>query len=900
VAIKGYGERAQTRTEHLGTIYAHLGFRRATDRDLRELARWLVRRALEHDDPVLLLRTAAERLHEQMVVRPGVTVLERLVAATRERAGEQTFQALSPLLTEERKAQLDGLLIPDAPGGPTPLSWLRRGATANSPKAILEQLKKLRHLWEMGADRWDLSAVNPNRLKHLAGIGHRYTAQPLLRQVPKRRYPVLLAFLHDSCAEITDEVVDVFDRCLSQADARARRRLEEFRKGAAKATNEKVRLFGELGSILLDPSISDGEVRKAVFERVGSPEGLRSAVEESERLVRPADDNYFDFLGERYSYIRQFAPAFLEAFRFRSNQREDSLLDAVCLLRALNASGKRSVPEGASLAFVPARWGPYVIGEDGRIDRRYWELCLLAVLREALRSGDVWIEGSRRYADPQSYLIPKDRWSSLRPEFCQLSGTGPDGAEHLDGCRTKLQEELSRMWAGASRRERIFWQADALVFPRDHSEDLPESAVALREEVGKRLAPVELTDLLMEVDRWTNFTGRLTHAAGREPRTPNLKVHLYASILAQATNLGPVRMAELSDLSYRKLAWATNWYLREESLKAAVAAIVDFHHGLPLSKRWGGGTLSSSDGQRFPVDVKARNAAALPRYFGYGKGVTFYSWTSDQFSQYGTKVIPSTVRDATYVLDEILGNETELPVAEHTVDTHGFTEVVFALFSALGLTFSPRIRDVADQRLYRMEGLGLSKADRSLFKGKINEKLILGHWDDILRVTGSLKFGWVTASLLVSRLQAKPRKNVLTRALQEYGRLQKTIFLLRYAQDADLRKRINRQLNKGEELHALRRFVFFASEGHIRKRQIEEQTDQALCLNLVANAVMAWNTLRYQEILKQLKKEGYPLRAGDLSHLSPARHGHINPYGRYRFNPDPTPGPPEGSPVPAV
>jgi TnpA family transposase len=280
--------------------------------------------------------------------------------------------------------------------------------------------------------------------------------------------------------------------------------------------------------------------------------------------------------------------------------------------------------------------------------------------------------------------------------------------------------------------------------------------------------------------------------------------------------------------------------------------------------------------------------------------VTFYSWTSDQFSQYGTKVIPSTVRDATYVLDEILGNETELPVAEHTVDTHGFTEVVFALFSALGLTFSPRIRDVADQRLYRMEGLDLSKVDRSLFKGKINEKSILGHWDDILRVAGSLKLGWVTASLLVSRLQTRPRKNALTRALQEYGRLQKTIFLLRYARDVDLRKRINRQLNKGEELHALRRFLFFANEGHIRKPQIEEQTDQALCLNLVANAIMAWNTLRYQEILKQLKNEGYPLRAGDLAHLSPARHAHINPYGRYRFNPDPAPGPLEASFAPGM
>ena len=83
--------------------------------------------------------------------------------------------------------------------------------------------------------------------------------------------------------------------------------------------------------------------------------------------------------------------------------------------------------------------------------------------------------------------------------------------------------------------------------------------------------------------------------------------------------------------------------------------------------------------------------------------MTFYTWTSDQFSQYGTKVIPATVRDATYVLDEILDNETELPILEHTTDTAGYTEIVFALFDLLGLQFSPRIRDLGDQRLYRLD-----------------------------------------------------------------------------------------------------------------------------------------------------------------------------------------------------
>lgn len=894
--LDSYPEREQTRTDHLRRIYEYLGFSRATEGDLEELSRWLTERALEHDQPTLLLRLAADRLRAEKIVRPGLSRLERMVAEARERAGDETYRAVSSLLGDYLVERLDGLLVPESSRTLTDLSWLKQGATSNSPPAIAAQLKKLRYLRRMGADEWDLSAVNPNRLKALAGVGRRYTAQPLQRQDGQRRYPILLSFLREAHTETTDEIVDLFDRCLMQADARARRELEEFRKSAARSTNEAVVLLGRLIDVIGDASVADSEVREAIFERVASRRELLAAGERSSKLARPPDDNYFDFLSDRYSYIRQFAPAFIEALEFRSNHTGDPLLEGIRFLEELNGSGKRRVLEAAPLEFVPAKWEPYVVREGGRVEKRYWEMCLLVVLREALRSGDIWVEGSRRYADPQSFLIPKDRWPPLRSEFATLSGTPSDGAAHLEECRGEFRAGVEQVELGALRGQQVMWQADELIFKRDPSEGIPESAAALGTEIDRRLSRVELTHLLMEMDDHTNFTGRLTHAAGSQARSPELKIHLYASILAQATNLGPVKMAELSDLSYRRLAWATNWYLREETLKSANAAIVDFHHGLPLSRRWGGGTLSSSDGQRFPVDVKAKNAVANPRYFGPGKGATFYSWTSDQFSQYGTKAIPTTVRDATYVLDEILGNETELPIAEHAVDTHGFTEVVFSLFSLLGLRFSPRIRDVGDQRLYGMEGVAPPKGNPSIFKAKINEKLILGHWDDILRVAASLKMGWVTASLLVSRLQAKPRKNSLTRALQEYGRLQKTLFLLRYTQDTDLRKRINRQLNRGEELHALRRAIFFANEGHIRKRHPEEQTEQALCLNLVTNAVIAYNTLRYQEIFSELKEEGQGLRGRDLIHLSPARHGHINQYGRYHFDSEITQGGEEPTP----
>jgi len=246
-------------------------------------------------------------------------------------------------------------------------------------------------------------------------------------------------------------------------------------------------------------------------------------------------------------------------------------------------------------------------------------------------------------------------------------------------------------------------------------------------------------------------------------------------------------------------------------------------------------------------------------------------------------VAPSTSRDATYVLDEILDNETELPIAEHATDTAGYTEMLFALFDLLGLQFAPRIRDLGEQHLYRMDRTKTYRHIEPLLKGTINQELILSAWDDLIRVAGSLKRGWVTSSLFISRLQARPRQNALARALQEYGRLVKTNFILRYLLSEDYRRRINTQLNKGEALHALRLFLFFANQGLLRQHQPEDQANQASCLTLVTNAVMAWNMVYMTDAIANLRAKGYAVTDSDLVHLSPALYAHINRYGKYHF-----------------
>jgi hypothetical protein len=155
--------------------------------------------------------------------------------------------------------------------------------------------------------------------------------------------------------------------------------------------------------------------------------------------------------------------------------------------------------------------------------------------------------------------------------------------------------------------------------------------------------------------------------------------------------------------------------------------------------------------------------------------------------------------------------------------------------------------------------------------------------DDLLRVAGSLERGWVTASLLIGKLQPYPRTNRLTQALQGYGRLVKTVFISRYLEIEQLRLRINTQLNKGEAVHGLRAFLLFAKKGVLRTNREEELRNQASCLSLVTNAVVTWNTVYMAAVIDQLRAKGRMVKEEEIARLSPARYEHTNPYGKYRF-----------------
>ncbi|MDE1675424.1 Tn3 family transposase [Nocardia gipuzkoensis] len=188
--------------------------------------------------------------------------------------------------------------------------------------------------------------------------------------------------------------------------------------------------------------------------------------------------------------------------------------------------------------------------------------------------------------------------------------------------------------------------------------------------------------------------------------------------------------------------------------------------------------------------------------------------------------------------------------------------------------------------MVRCEFRQRSRTPRIDLTRKLNLDLIGEHYDDLLRLTGSLEFGHAIASLLVGKLSASSRQNSLAAALKEYGALRRTIYAVRYLSDPDYRRKIARQLNRGESVHALKRGLLYAHEGMIRSRHLEDQAEQMWCLTLATNAVIAWTTEYFGLAVEQMRRQGRRVDDEVLVHVSPAHSENINflrrDRGRYR------------------
>ncbi|HHT4010065.1 TPA: Tn3 family transposase, partial [Escherichia coli] len=813
--ISRYAQRENTRWEHHGLIRQHYSYHDFGDFPWSfRLKRLLYTRAwLSNERPGLMFDFATAWLLQNKVLLPAASTLTRVIGEIRERATRRLWRKLAALPNRWQAAQLAGLL--EIPEGQrlSVMEHLKRGPVTISGPAFTEALERYTRLRSLEFSCLNFTGLPAIQLRNLARYAGMASVKYISRMPEERRLAILTAFVKAQEISALDEAVDVLDMLILNITREAKKTGQKKRLRTLKDLDRAALLLARACALLLDEDTGDDLLRKTIFSSVPVAR-LAESVEKVNELARPQDTNFQDEMVEQYGRVRRFLPALLRDLHFRAAPDGEHTLAAIHYLAELNGSKKR-ILDDAPEHIISGPWKRLVYDAEGRIQRAGYSLCLLERLQDALRRRDIWLENSDRWGDPRQKLLQGEEWQAQRVPVCRALGHPTNGSK----ASVQLAARLDETWKTVASRFDRNTAVDicnegkhpSLTISSLDKLDEPPALIRLSSRVRQLLPPVDLTELLLEIDARTGFTREFSHVSESGARAQDLHISLCAVMLAEACNIGhePLIKHNIPALTRHRLSWVKQNYIRAETLVSANARLVDFQSSLALAGYWGGGEVASADGMRFVTPVKTVNSGPNRKYFGSGRGITWYNFVSDQYSGFHGIVIPGTLRDSIFVLEGLLEQQTGLNPVEIMTDTAGTSDIIFGLFWLLGYQFSPRLADAGEAVFWRADKAANYGALDELARGCVDLSKIESHWDEMMRVAGSLKLGTIHASELIRSLLRSTRPSGLAQAIMEVGRVNKTLYLLNYIDDEDYRRRILTQLNRGEGRHAVARAICY-------------------------------------------------------------------------------------------
>ena len=204
----------------------------------------------------------------------------------------------------------------------------------------------------------------------------------------------------------------------------------------------------------------------------------------------------------------------------------------------------------------------------------------------------------------------------------------------------------------------------------------------------------------------------------------------------------------------------------------------------------------------------------------------------------------------------------------------------------LDTTYAPRIKNIGKQCIYAFSTKKTyQKLGYKLLPSRsIQQKLIMRHWDDILRFMATIRLNKVSASQLFKRLSSYAKDNPLYKALKEFGRIIKSLFILTYYDDIKLRQRIEKQLNRIESSNKFAKAVFYANNGEFKRTEPDEQNISVACKIMIQNSIVLWNYFYLSQLLTNCS--GDQERAEMVSLIkegSILTWSHVNLHGEFDF-----------------
>jgi TnpA family transposase len=755
-------------------------------------------------DPADLINLAVEHLIQQRFELPAFSTLDRLVTHVRHGVHQDLYTRITASLGASERERLDALLhVRDGRTDFTRIKETPRQATLKYLRQWTERL-----MW--------LESIFPTQL-FLTEIAHtkmqQFAAEAAALDIgdmrdihnQSRRYSLLICLLYHAQVQTRDALVEMLLKRMRRTTTAAKKHLKELQDRHRELEEQMLAVFADV----IDETIQTPEDNAAlgqgvrdIFKDYGGAEVLR---ERYEQVSAYHNNNYRPLMWSFYSPYRAELFRLSHVLTFHSATHNQSLIAALHFIQRFQHAKRDHLPYEISLDFASVRWQALIRNwrnMEPVLNRRQLEVCVFHYLDHGLRCGDVYVEGSEAYADYRQQLLPWDECTPRLPAYCQALQFAPTASGFVAQLRERLRGVSHRVDATYPENTELTIDHEGTPhLKRLHAQPIPEDFQTIEALLKERMPERHLLDILKNVHHWVGYTRHFGPPSGADPKLSDAVLRYIFTVFGYASELGASQTARHTNgpISRQILRRINEQHITAAKLEASLRDVIEEYTRFELPFLWGSGQAAIADGTHIEL---IRNNLLGEHHVRYGSfGGIAYHHISDTYIALFSHFIACGVWEAVYILDGLLKNHLTLQLDTLYADTHGQAEPVFGLAALLGITLMPRMRTWNDVTFYRVDRSTSYKHIDALFTQVVDWDMIERHWHDMMQVVLSIQAGQVLPSMLLQRLGVYSRRSSLYKAFSELGRVERTLFLLDYMSDADMRQHIRAETTKVESYH---------------------------------------------------------------------------------------------------
>jgi TnpA family transposase len=896
--------KGRTFLRHQEIILDKMGFKKFNPEIKSKLAAEADFLTSRQQKPRLVFMSLVDFLQTNKIQVPNYNTFADIITDSLKNYENRLAQTINDQLSEEEMTLMDSLLDKDETSGIDryTLTALKTHNHSIQAGKIRENIQNFEYLEKIFVKIYPvlLNLDLPHKvIKYYAEVVFRAQVFQISRR-DKNRYLYLIAFIVNSFFELNDILVLKLNKAVQQSKNSGEReeknllfdkRLSkvEVMKNIASGLTQKKQAIESLKKIMFDGSASPEDKIQAAIKILEQDDKKEKQIdddlalmdEEISRVKNNAD--YYDTLEAKSRKLQNRVSSIIKHFRVDMKTSNLALLEAIEYFQDKNGVINNNAP----IDIFDDKELKVLFDKEKKIRVSLYKILLFIKVSHGVRSGTLNLLYSYDYQAFENYLIPIDVWKNQKREYLKRSGllNYENWTELEQGLKESVKSQYRITNTNIDNKENDYIKVNKngrLTLSRYKAQEAPDDIL----ELFPQNQFISIYEILLTIHNMTGHLDSFEFVGQKYGRDIPDHISIIAGIIGYGCNIGINRIAKLSrEINSNKLLNTIKTrFLLENVLDAnnKVLSLMGEFEISNLFKKHQNRVHTASDGQKFVSTVDSVYANKSFKYFGMNDGVVINSFIDDSFRLFYSTVISPAEREAAYTIDGLLHNEV-VQSDIHSTDTHGYNEIIFAVTHLLGISFAPRIADFKRQYLYSFDYVSNVKrlGYKVVPRRKINTKLIDENWDGILRLVATLKTKEVTASQLFRRLSSYSREHPLYRALKEFGKIIKTLFLLKYIDDVDLRKEIQKMLNKVEGSNKLAKAVFHGKNREFKYADKNEHLIADACKRLIENSIICWNYAYLTNLIaKEKSDEQKAILLKTIKNKSVVAWEHINLGGR--------------------